>query len=57
MNGFPVRGQTPAMAQALPNKRTTLSAVDWEQAALKMIAELGLSSVAVEPLAKRMGIT
>lgn len=45
------------MAQALRNKRNTLSAVDWEQAALKMIAEMGLSAVGVEPLAKRMGIT
>lgn len=45
------------MSQATQNKRVTLSAADWEQGALKMIAELGLSAVAVEPLARRMGIT
>jgi len=45
------------MSRATPNKRVTLCAADWEQGALKMIAELGLSSVAVEPLARRMGIT
>ena len=45
------------MPGSMPNKRVTLCAADWEQGALKMIAELGLSSVAVEPLARRMGIT
>jgi AcrR family transcriptional regulator len=45
------------MPRVVPNKRVTLSAADWEQGALKMIAELGLAAVAVEPLARRMGIT
>jgi AcrR family transcriptional regulator len=39
------------------NKRTTLSAADWEQEALRVIAEQGVAAVAVEPLARRMGIT
>ncbi|NIP17381.1 MAG: TetR family transcriptional regulator [Xanthomonadales bacterium] len=38
-------------------ERTTLSAADWEQAALNMIAEQGIRALAVEPLARRMGIT
>jgi len=45
------------LSEALNNKRATLSAADWEQAALKMIAEEGVSALAVEPLARRMGIT
>jgi len=38
-------------------ERSTLSAGDWEQQALVLIAEKGIRSVAVESLAKRMGIT
>ena len=38
-------------------ERTTLTAKDWEREALEMIAEKGISALAVEPLAKRMGIT
>ncbi|KRG74911.1 TetR family transcriptional regulator [Stenotrophomonas ginsengisoli] len=34
-----------------------LSADDWAQAALDMIAEQGVGSVAVEPLARRLGVT
>jgi AcrR family transcriptional regulator len=45
--------------QTVPVKkeRTTLSATDWEQEALKMIAEEGLRALAIEPLARKMGIT
>jgi AcrR family transcriptional regulator len=43
--------------EAASNKRTTLSAADWEQEALRVIAEQGVAAVAVEPLARRMGIT
>lgn len=39
------------------NERATLSADDWEREALELIAEQGVQSVAVEPLARRMGIT
>lgn len=37
--------------------RKQLSAADWEQHALAMIGEQGVRSFAVEPLARRMGIT
>src|SRR5687768_13836872 len=34
-----------------------LSADDWASAALEVIAEQGLAAVAVEPLARRLGVT
>jgi AcrR family transcriptional regulator len=34
-----------------------LSAEDWAQAALDLIAEQGVAAVAVEPLARRLGVT
>ena len=34
-----------------------LSAEDWAQAALDLISEQGVASVAVEPLARRLGVT
>jgi len=36
---------------------TRLSAEDWAQAALELIAEQGVAAVAVEPLARRLGVT
>ncbi|MEJ8569487.1 TetR/AcrR family transcriptional regulator [Elongatibacter sediminis] len=39
------------------NQRSTLSAADWERAALELISEKGVQALAVEPLARRMGIT
>lgn len=42
---------------AKKNERVTLSAEDWERAALELIAERGVQALAVEPLARRMGIT
>jgi len=41
----------------MKKERTTLSAADWETEALKMIADQGIRALAVEPLARRMGIT
>lgn len=38
-------------------KRTKLSAGDWEREALVLIASEGVQGLAVEPLARRMGIT
>ena len=38
-------------------ERSTRSALDWEQAAVELIAEKGVQAVAIEPLARRMGIT
>lgn len=37
--------------------RGRLSAADWEQAALDAIAEQGINGAAVEPLARRLGVT
>lgn len=37
--------------------RARLSAADWENAALELLAEDGVAAVAVEPLAKRLGVT
>ncbi len=39
------------------DKPARLSSEDWALAALDVIAESGLASVAVEPLAKRLGVT
>lgn len=43
--------------KAVKNERTTLSAADWEREALDLIAEQGIQALAIEPLARRMGIT
>lgn len=40
-----------------PTRNARLSADDWAQAALDLIAEQGVSAVAVEPLARRLGVT
>ena len=40
-----------------PERSGRLSADDWAQAALDQIAEQGVSAVAVEPLARRLGVT
>ncbi|MDQ2702301.1 MAG: TetR/AcrR family transcriptional regulator [Pseudomonadota bacterium] len=40
-----------------PAKPARLSADDWAQAALELIAEQGVAAVAVEPLARRLGVT
>ena len=47
------------MTQPIAKKRerSTLSAGDWEQQALVLIAEKGIRAVAVESLAARMGVT
>lgn len=44
-----------AIAKLEPKGR--LSAADWEQAALDALAESGLGAVAVESLARRLGVT
>jgi AcrR family transcriptional regulator len=38
-------------------RSSRLSADDWAQAALDLIAEQGVAAVAVEPLARRLGVT
>lgn len=48
----------PASNAAAPTERQgRLSADDWAQAALDLIAETGVQAVAVEPLARRLGVT
>src|SRR5690606_27695040 len=58
---------TRRMEKAAPGKKkptnkpkernSRLSAEDWAQAALDLIAEQGVAAVAVEPLARRLGVT
>lgn len=48
---------SPDPATSTPPRSTRLSAEDWAQAALDLIAEQGVSAVAVEPLARRLGVT
>ncbi len=45
--------------EPLPGKsdKSRLSSSDWEQAALDLLAEQGVAAVAVEPLARRLGVT
>ena len=38
-------------------ERTRLSAADWEQAALDVVAEQGVAAVTVESLARQLGVT
>lgn len=45
------------VANAHKMEKARLSAEDWALAALDMIAEQGLAAVAVEPLARRLGVT
>ena len=44
-------------ADLKPERTGRLSADDWAQAALDLIAEQGVAAVAVEPLARRLGVT
>ncbi|MDX1269156.1 MAG: helix-turn-helix domain-containing protein, partial [Oceanisphaera sp.] len=46
-----------AASASTKKERSTLSAADWEKAALVLVAEAGIRAVAVESLAKRMGVT
>lgn len=55
--GYAGLGTAPTMTLALRAEKSRLSASDWEQAALDLIAENGIGAVAVEPLARRLGVT
>ncbi|MGH8078705.1 MAG: TetR/AcrR family transcriptional regulator, partial [Lysobacter sp.] len=46
-----------ATAPTKQERNGRLSAEDWAQAALDLIAEQGVAAVAVEPLARRLGVT
>jgi AcrR family transcriptional regulator len=45
------------MKPLIRNDKATLTAADWEREALELIAERGVQALAIEPLARRMGIT
>lgn len=54
----PLRHTPRMISSALqPEPKGRLSAADWEQAALDVLAESGVAAVAVEPLARRLGVT
>lgn len=53
----PAVDETAVTASAAPAGKTTLSASDWEHAAMDLIAEKGVAALAIEPLARRLGIT
>lgn len=48
---------TGAAAKPKSERNGRLSARDWAQAAVDLIAEQGVAAVAVEPLARRLGVT
>lgn len=48
---------TAARKSVRAQERGRLSADDWSEAALDVIAEQGVAAVAVEPLARRLGVT
>lgn len=47
----------PDLSPQLPPPRQNLTADDWAEAALDVIATGGVEAVAVEPLARRLGVT
>jgi AcrR family transcriptional regulator len=55
--GFVQPVNTLAYPPPVVNGSTRLSAQDWARAALKAIADGGLAAVAVEPLARTLGVT
>lgn len=55
MKGLPEAGKTPVPVSLRRNTR--LSSDDWAKAALEVIGEEGVSALAVEPLARRLGVT
>lgn len=50
-------GATAKYERKATERSGRLSAGDWAQAALDLIAEQGVAAVAVEPLARRLGVT
>jgi AcrR family transcriptional regulator len=48
---------SPSPDTPRPERSGRLSADDWALAALELIAEQGVAAVAVEPLARRLGVT
>lgn len=51
------RGYHTRMNASAKPERTRLSAEDWEDAALRLIADQGVGALAVEALARQLGVT
>ncbi|WP_101924906.1 MULTISPECIES: TetR/AcrR family transcriptional regulator [Luteimonas] len=56
-NAVPKRAAAAPKTAVPAVRQARLSAEDWAQAALDLIAESGVQAVAVEPLARRLGVT
>ena len=54
---LPMNDSPVSSTEARSTRHSRLSADDWAQAALDLIAEQGVGAVAVEPLARRLGVT
>ncbi len=57
MNQAAANPSKNAPAPTKGDRATRLSAADWAHGALELIAEQGVRGVAVEPLARRLGVT
>lgn len=57
MNPPPAPSQDPTDGTPHGRAHARLSAVDWERGALEMVAEQGIAALAVEALARRLGVT
>jgi len=55
--GIPAVAEPADASKPRADRPARLSADDWAQAALDLIAEQGVAAVAVEPLARRLGVT
>jgi AcrR family transcriptional regulator len=54
-HGMVQQSRVPSRKPASPEAR--LSAADWETAALDALADGGLAGIAIQPLARRLGVT
>lgn len=54
---LPMNDSSVSSTESRSTRNSRLSADDWAQAALDLIAEQGVGAVAVEPLARRLGVT
>ena len=57
MSAEPSTKSSPEAAVRRGRAHARLSAIDWERGALEMIAEEGVAALAVEALARRLGVT
>ena len=57
MSAEPARASDPGASARRTRAHARLCATDWERGALEMIAEEGVGALAVEALARRLGVT